>query len=155
MSSNLDFGSSDIGVLIERRNEEIKKDEIIIEEKKEDIQQMNMMEFSSSIDDLMPQNETSEMPSMDQYTNPTSGRVTGISLPDKKPQPKKSNPFNLTDDQYQAVIAGIVGIIVYSTTVQTKLAGIVPNFTGLNGSIASAILIAVLYFAVQKYIIKK
>jgi hypothetical protein len=150
---NVDFASTDIGLLIKPEH----KDEILIEEKKDGEQQMNMMEFSSSIEDLMPpqQNESME-PGMDQYTNPTSGRVTGLSMPTAEKKPKKSpNPFNLTDDQYNAVIAGIVGMIVYSTSIQTKLSGMVPNFTGMNGSIASAILIAVLYYAVHKYVLKK
>jgi len=148
---NLDFGSSDIGQLISAPE----KKEEIIQEKKDDLQQMNMMEFSSSIDDLMPPPADS-MNNMDQYTNPSNGRVTGISLetPAKKKE-EKTNPFNLTDDQYDAVIAGIVGIIVYSTSIQTKLSGMVPNFAGINGSIASALLIAVVFFAVKKYILKK
>jgi hypothetical protein len=147
---NLDFSSTDVGQIIQPKNETF-----VLEEKKEDIQQMNMMEFSSSLDDLMPADQPPT--DTDQYTNPTSGRVTGLSLPtpEKKPQPKKQNPFNLTDDQYDAVIAGVIGAIVYSVSIQTKLSGMVPNFNGMNGSIASAILIALLFFLFKKYVVKK
>jgi len=150
---NLDFGSSDVGLLIQERKADMEPS--VPEEKKEDLHQMNMMEFSSSIDDLMP--PASAGPTqMDQYSNPTSGRITGIALPTPTSEPKKStNPFNLTDDQYQAVIAAIVGAIVFSTSVQTKLAGIVPNFNGINGTVASAIVIAIAFYFAKKYIMKK
>jgi len=107
-----------------------------------------MMEFSSSIEDLIPHEE-------DVYTNPTSGRATGLSLPNEKPKQKKPKyPFNLNDEQYNAVIAGVVSAIVYSTAVQTKLSGFVPNFSGMNGSIASAILIAIIFFFACKQLKK-
>jgi len=44
---------------------------------------------------------------------------------------------------------------VYSVSIQTKLSGMVPNFNGMNGSIASAILIALLFFLFKKYVVKK
>jgi len=144
---NMNFDSTDIGTLIPP-----KINEGLEPENKPDLQQMNMMEFSSSIDDLMPQSA----PDTSVYTNPTSGRTTGIALPDTpKPVKKDKNPLNLTDDQYQAIIAGVIGIIVYSNSVQIKLSALVPNFTGMNGSIASAILIAVLFYFAKNYLIKK
>jgi hypothetical protein len=148
----LDFGSSDIGTLIPPTP---KTDEILIDENKSDLQQMNMTEFSSSVDDLLPL-PPAGMADAGIYVNPTSGRTTGISLPEKQEEKKKksTNPFNLTNDQYQAIIAGVSGIIVYSTSVQTKLSSIVPNFNGINGSIASAILIAILFFFARNYLMK-
>jgi hypothetical protein len=92
-------------------------------------------------------------PSQDVYTNPTNGRVSGITLSDPPPQQKRSqNPFNLTDDQFNALIAGVVAVVVFSTTVQTKLAGLVPNFGGINGSIANVLAAAVLYFFAHRFI---
>lgn len=119
--------------------------QLITEEKKVDEPQM--MEFSSSVSDLVP-------PSQDVYTNPTNQRVSGLSLPnDPIPQQKGSkNPFNLTDDQFNAAIAGIIAVIVFSTTFQTKLAGIVPNFGGMNGNIASALAAAVLFYFAHRFI---
>lgn len=143
---NLDFGSTDIGLLIPP------KDDPPPVEKKEDVlQEMNMMEFSSSIDDVMPPSG-----GQDQYTNPTSGRVTGLALPtpEKKETKNSGNPFNLTNDQYMAVIAAVVACIVFSTSIQTKLAGVVPNFNGMNGTVASAIAIAIGFYFAKKYIMK-
>ncbi len=119
------------------------------EEKKVDESQM--MEFSSSIDDLMP---TTASSSQDVYTNPTNGRVAALSLPNEPTPRKKStqNPFNLTDEQFNALLAGIVAVIIFSTAVQTKLAGAVPNFAGINGSIASVLLAAVAFYFANRFI---
>jgi len=117
------------------------------EEKK--IDESQMMEFSSSIDDLMP-----APVSQDVYTNPTNGRVAALSLPNEPSTKKKStqNPFNLTDEQYNALLAGVVAVLVFSTMVQTKLAGIVPNFAGINGNIASVLVAAVVFYFANRFI---
>ena len=92
-------------------------------------------------------------PPQDVYTNPTNGRVAGISLGgDPQPQKKNQNPFNLTDDQFNALLAGVVAVVVYSTTVQGKLSGLVPNFGGINGSIASVLAAAILYYFAHRFI---
>lgn len=118
------------------------------EEKK--VVESQMMEFSSSVDDLMGPPASSQ----DVYTNPTNGRVAALSLPTEPPSKKKSsqNPFNLTDEQFNALLAGFVAVIVFSTAVQTKLAGMVPNFAGINGSIASILLSAVVFYFANRFI---
>ena len=143
---NIDFsGTSNITQLIEEPPPTLLS-HLVIEEKK--IDEPQMMEFSSSVSDLMP-----VASSQDIYTNPTNGRVSGITLSDPPPQQKKSpNPFNLTDDQFNALIAGVVAVIVFSTTVQTKLSGLVPNFSGINGSIANVLAAAILYYFAHRFI---
>jgi hypothetical protein len=124
----------------------------VIEEKK--IEEPQMMEFSSSVADLMPVSSSQVMvgPQQDVYTNPTNGRVAGLSL-GGEPQPKRSqNPFNLTDEQMNALLAGIVAVLVFSQTVQNKLSGIVPNFGGMNGSIASVLAAAIVYYFAHRFI---
>lgn len=124
------------------------------EEKKVDESQM--MEFSSSVDDLMGGGGGPSMiPSQDVYTNPTNGRVAALSLPNEPSAPKRKsnqNPFNLTDEQFNALLAGIVSVLIFSNTVQTKLANMVPNFAGINGSIASVLLAAVLFYFANRFI---
>lgn len=131
---NLDFsGSSDIV-------------QPIPQEKK--VEEEQMMEFSSSVSDLVP-------PPQDAYVNPVNQRVSGLSLPNEPPSSqsrKTQNPFNLTDEQMNALIAGVVAVIVFSTTVQTKLAGIVPNFSGMNGNIANVLVGAVLFYFAHRFI---
>lgn len=116
----------------------------IPEEKK--IDEPQMMEFSSSVADLVP-------PTQDVYINPTNQRVSGLSLPtEPTTQNRKSqNPFNLTDEQFSALIAGIVAVVLFSNAVQTKLSGFVPNFTGINGSIANVLLGAVLFYFAHRF----
>lgn len=124
--------------------------QLIIEEKK--IEEPQMMEFSSSVADLMPTPQVMGPP-QDVYTNPTNGRVSGLSLGgDPQPQKKNQNPFNLTDEQFNALLAGIVAVVVYSATVQGKLSGLVPNFGGINGSIASVLTAAVIYYFAHRFI---
>ena len=120
--------------------------EPVVEEKK--VVEEQMMEFSSSVADLMPPPS-----SQDVYTNPTNGRVAALSLPNEPTQQKRNqNPFNLTDEQMNALIAGAVAVAVFSTAVQTKLAGMVPNFSGINGSIANVLLAAVVYFFALRFV---
>ena len=117
----------------------------IPQEKK--VEEEQMMEFSSSVADLVP-------PQQDAYINPTNQRVSGLSLPNEPPSnnKKSQNPFNLTDDQLNALIAGVVAVVLFSTTVQTKLAGFVPNFTGMNGNIANVLVGAVLFYFAHRFI---
>lgn len=146
---NMDFnGTSGLIQNISSSSNETAPPNQIPEEKK--IDESQMMEFSSSVDDLMP----TISPSQDVYTNPTNGRVAALSLPNDPIQKKKSsqNPFNLTDEQFNALLAGFVAVIVFSTTVQTKLAGIVPNFAGINGNIASILLAAVVFYFAHRFI---
>lgn len=146
---NMDFdGTSSLVQTIPSSPPPSPTQQIITEEKKVDESQM--MEFSSSIDDLM----TPPSSSQDVYTNPTNGRVAALSLPNEPSSKKKStqNPFNLTDEQYNALLAGIIAVIIFSTAVQTKLAGVVPNFSGINGSIASVLLAAVAFYFANRFI---
>lgn len=154
---NFDFqGTGDIIQQIEKSppQQQQQKDPLVIIPEEKKIDETQMMEFSSSVDDLMP---SAPISSQDVYTNPTNGRVAALSLPNEPlPQQKKKgssqNPFNLTNEQFNAILAGIIAVIVFSTMVQTKLAGIVPNFSGINGSIASALLGAVLFYFSHQFI---
>ena len=76
-------------------------------------------------------------------TTSMSGAMPPQQMPVMAPQqtqqapPKKANPMNLTDEQMEALIAGLVCVAVTSKPVQEKLATIVPqiaegdNMTGM------------------------
>ncbi len=118
------------------------------------LDESQMMEFTSSVSDLMPIPQSSGADS-GVYTAVTSGRVTGIAAPNEPQQKKKSpNPFNLTDDQFSALIAGVVAVVVFSTAVQSKLAGLVPNFNsgGFNAAAANVLVVAIVYFFAYRFI---
>jgi hypothetical protein len=71
-------------------------------------------------------------------------------------------PFDMTEAQVEALLAGVVGVIGFSQTVQDKLAGFVPNFIDVNtggssmtGMLASALVIAILFYFSRKFLLKK
>jgi hypothetical protein len=117
-----------------------------------------MMEFTSSIDDLMDNGPATISSSQgDMYINPTNNRVSGIALDDSahpKKKPQSKNPLNLTDEQYTAVIAGVSAALTSSSMIQTKLASIVPNYEGMNGSIATILMAAVIFFFIMRFLKK-
>jgi hypothetical protein len=117
-----------------------------------------MMEFTSSIDDLMDNGPATISSSQgDMYINPTNNRVSGIALDDSaqpKKKPQSKNPLNLTDEQYTAVIAGVSAALTSSSMIQTKLASMVPNYEGMNGSIATILMAAVIFFFIMRFLKK-
>jgi hypothetical protein len=119
--------------------------------KEKNIEEPQMMEFSSSIADILP----AQHGDSGAYTS-NNDKVTGLSIGDVAPAPprpsKKGNPFNLTDEQFSALLAGAIAVVVFSSTVQTKLAGTVPNFAGVNGSVASLLVAAFLFFMAHRFI---
>ena len=148
---NLDFsGTSSLTQLIDSPPPS-QQQQLIIEEKK--IDEPQMMEFSSSVSDLMP--IPAQGPPQDVYTNPTNGRVSGISIGgggESSQQKRSQNPFNLTDEQFNALLAGVVAVVVFSTAVQTRLSTLVPNFGGINGSIASVLVGAIFYYFAHRFV---
>lgn len=50
---------------------------------------------------------------------------------------KKANPMNLTDEQMEALLAGLVATIAFSKPVQDKLGGMVPQVAADPGSVTS------------------
>jgi hypothetical protein len=148
----MDFsGTSDISQLI-TKPQAAPPSEILIEEKK--LEEYQMMEFTSSIDDLVGPEPPMQSDSV--YTNVTSGRVTGLAPGDSAPakKSKASNPFGLSDEQYIAVIAGIVAALSTSSMVQSRIASMVPNPQGMNGTLATAVVAAVLFFFAMRFLKK-
>jgi hypothetical protein len=81
--------------------------------------------------------------------------------PPPPPQPTKSkNPLNLTDEQMEALIVGVISILVFSRPVQEKLGDFVPNFTGedgrtMTGVVVTGLLAALIYFFARRFIVKQ
>lgn len=75
--------------------------------------------------------------------------------------PPNKNPFNLTDDQMEALIVGVCTAIAISKPVQEKLATSVPRFMNDMGGrsavglAATGLVAAVVYFILQRYVFKK
>jgi hypothetical protein len=74
--------------------------------------------------------------------------------------PSKQNPMNMTDDQYQALVAGVAAIIAFCKPVQEKLVGFFPQLAlegGLTtaGLLVSGLIAAIIYYLVQRFVINR
>jgi len=123
------------------------------------IGESQMAEFASTpIEEVMPgpgqmmQDEVQGPPRMVQskrQPRETSGEGSGS---------KSKNPFGLTDDQYQAALAGVAAIIAFSKPIQGKLSSMVPKFLNesgnmsVTGMIVTALVAAIVFYMARKYI---
>ena len=77
------------------------------------------------------------------------------------PSPMQSkNPLNLTDDQMEALVVGVVAVLAFSKPIQEKMAQIIPQFLNENGGrstvgiILSGLVAALIYFFGRRFIIR-
>src|SRR6056300_954554 len=84
----------------------------------------------------------------------------GYAMPQKEAKPASKNPFNLTDDQMIALVAGAAAALAVSKPVQDKLVTSIPKFLNEQGSrsmvgLASTGLVAAVVFYISKdYFVK-
>lgn len=94
---------------------------------------------STPINELMTAPEVMDQsqmpPPVQQYTPPVQAQAQAPPAEPKKSDSK--NPMNLTDEQYNAAIVGIVCVIAFSDPVQNKLANLIPQFVNDNGTRSS------------------
>lgn len=82
------------------------------------------------------------------------------AMPQKEVRPESKNPFNLTDDQMIALVAGAAAAIAVSKPVQDKLVTSVPKFLNEQGSrsmvglASTGLVAAVVFYLVKDYIVK-
>ena len=122
------------------------------------------MDFSTSIADIVPSAELDSYgPSSmgGPYKNPQNQKVVALSLDNASSgttSPSSSkNPFGLTDEQLNAVIAGLAATVAFSKPVQNKLADLIPKFMSdagdlsVTGMLATAFFAAVVFYVVTKF----
>ena len=88
--------------------------------------------------------------------------VAGGQVPGGHDQTTTStkNPMNLTDEQMEALIVGVVAIIAFSSPVQEKLSRMIPQFVGENGSRSttglaiSGIVATIIFYFGRKMVMK-
>jgi hypothetical protein len=135
----------------------------LFQDEKTSDQNNNMMDFSSSIADVMPSASFEDSPggvNSATYTSPTTQRVTAVSpgMIGATPSKKSGNPLGLTDEQFQAAVAGIAALLAFSKPVQDKLADTIPKFMSEAGDLSTtgmavtALLVAALYFFALKFL---
>ena len=157
---NLDFnGSSDIMQYIPTVDVSAPPDP----PKEEKPQEINSgpieMDFSTPIQDVMPSAPLDDTPGLTgPYVSPSNNRVVavspGIVTSDSKTVSK--NPLGVTDEQFQAIVAGVIAVVAFSKPVQSKLAEMVPKFLAESGDLSTTgmvvsalIAAAFFYFAMQ------
>jgi hypothetical protein len=117
------------------------------------------MDFSTPISEVMPSAAFDSGVDSATYNSPTTQRVTGVSPGMIGGPPTKSdskNPLGLTDEQFQAAIAGLSAVVAFSKPVQDKLADMIPKFFNEAGNMSStgmavsALLAAIVFFFALK-----
>ena len=75
-------------------------------------------------------------------------------------KPASKNPFNLTDDQLTALVAGVCAAVSVSKPIQDRLATSIPKFLNeqggrsLVGLASTGAVAAVVFFMVKDYVVK-
>jgi hypothetical protein len=84
--------------------------------------------------------------------------MVSAGMTQQKPQETSSkNPFNLTDEQMRALVAGVAAVIAFSTPVQNKLSTTIPNFLSeaggrtSTGLIATGLIAALVFYFAQRF----
>jgi hypothetical protein len=124
---------------------------------------------STSIYDILGQPEAPlEPPMMAQDPRMTQMQMQTPMMHAQAPQqPQKqvqsnnsngnSNPFNLTDDQFQVLVVAVCTAIAISKPVQEKLANFVPSFLNDQGNrsmvglASTGVAAAVVFYVIKKY----
>jgi hypothetical protein len=82
------------------------------------------------------------------------------AMPQQESKPESKNPFNLTDDQMIALVAGAAAALAVSKPVQDKLVTSIPKFLNEQGSrsmiglASTGLVAAVAFYIVKDYIVK-
>jgi len=119
--------------------------EIIKEEKNNNSNIKNNTMDSTPLADIMgppvanePMMMMAEDPRMIQSPVQTAAAPPPMQVPQQQQQQQqqqqKTNSFNLSDEQIQALFVGVCAIIAFSKPIQDKLANLVPRFVGDDGA---------------------
>ena len=122
---------------------------------------------STSISDIMGQEQLLEPPMMSADPRMEQMQMQAPMMMAQQQQPvgqntneKKSeskNPFNLTDDQFQALIVAVCAAAAISKPVQEKLANFVPSFLNDQGNrsaiglASTGAVAAIAFYLARKY----
>lgn len=130
-----------------------------IQPEKNIIEQQETMD-STPIDMLMEPPSMTHEPKM-------QGALPHMTAPDPQgsyamqaEKPASKNPFNLTDDQLTALVAGFCAAISVSKPIQDRLATSVPKFLNEQGSrslvglASTGAVAAVIFFLIKDYVVK-
>lgn len=121
------------------------------------VDESQMADFSTPIEEVM-QNEIMGPP-----VGPSASmqRRQHEEPQERKKATASGNPFGLTDEQFQAALAGVAAVVAFSAPVQSRLRTMVPKFVGESGEVSltglavTALIAALVFYIVKKYLIEK
>jgi len=124
------------------------------------VDESQMADFSTSIEELM-QNEVSGSPYGGPPQQPQAPSASLMNAPQSKKKAASANPFGLTDEQFQAALAGVAAVVAFSKPVQSRLRNMVPKFVGESGDVSltglavTAFVAALVFYIIKKYLIDR
>ena len=127
----------------------------------------NIIEHKETTMDSTPINDIMMEPPMVQHEPKMQGAMPHMTAPDPQgayqmqaEKPASKNPFNLTDDQLTALVAGFCAAASVSKPIQDRLATSIPKFLNeqggrsLVGLASTGAVAAVIFFLVKDYVVK-
>ena len=128
-----------------------------------DVEESQMADFATPIEEIMPgpgQMMQDEMMGSPYVQAPPQQHGAGKSEDSPKSSRGSSkNPFGLSDEHYQALLAGVAAVIAFSKPVQGKLGDMVPKFHGPSGEVSltglavTALVAAIVFYMAKKYLV--
>jgi hypothetical protein len=126
-----------------------------------DVEESQMADFATPIEEIMPgpgQMMQDEMMGSPYVQAPPQH---GASKSEDSPKSSRSskNPFGLSDEHYQALLAGVAAVVAFSKPVQGKLGDMVPKFHGPSGEVSltglavTALVAAIVFYMAKKYLV--
>jgi len=111
---------------------------------------------STPISDLMGPEVDYTVPPQQQMYAPQTPMV---AAPQKKAA-ASGNPMNMTNEQVEALLAGVVALVAFSNPVQEKLVGFLPQMLSAAGErsntglLVTALVAAILFYFGRRFVIK-
>ena len=120
------------------------------------VDESQMADFSTPIEEVMQNEIMMGGPSAATMAQPRRQYDEQQPQEGKKKKSSGGAPFGLTDEQFQAALAGVASIVAFSKPVQSRLRTMVPKFVGESGDVSlTGLAVTALVAALVFYIIKK
>jgi hypothetical protein len=132
-------------------------------EQEKNIDESQMADFSTPIEEVMAgpgQMMQDEMMGSPYGPPQKSGPAPRKRSGDAEEKGSK-NPFGLSDEQFQAALAGVAAVVAFSKPVQSRLRTMVPKFvnetgdTSLTGLVVTALIAAIVFYFIKKFVIDR
>jgi len=114
---------------------------------------------STPIADVMGPADAMMMDQPMMHQQPMMAQAPAVQASAQKAPAASKNPMGITDEQYQALIAGVCAILAFSNPVQEKLLSAVPQFMAdgarsTSGLIATGLIAAIIFYFAQRMLMK-